>query len=225
MERKPNFNNDNIIGKIGEDYIKNFLKEKKLSFEDVSNDIFFQKFDIDIVKLNKNGIKNNVNINEEIRKYKLNLNNKQNITFLEIKTDTFGYISRNIVFEDCCFGSPGCLSKTLSDYIIYIFIDSNNKKIYEAYSIDIYQLRNWLGLTLKDALNKSIIPFFNKKNNHIVYKKINNFFDNSYKQVIQYKQKINDEFENAPFKNVFMYLIDVDFMVYFGLAKKFTSNI
>ena len=61
----------------------------------------------------------------------------------EVKTDTYGLISRNIVFEDLSNSNSGCMARTKADYLFYVFVDKNNE-IVEEYLINVKKLRRWL---------------------------------------------------------------------------------
>ena len=61
----------------------------------------------------------------------------------EVKTDTYGIVSRNIVFEDLSNSNSGCMARTKADYLFYVFVDKNNE-IVEEYLINVKKLRWWL---------------------------------------------------------------------------------
>ena len=153
-----NFNDDLKFGKKSEKYIYNFLKNNKnvLCMIDVSDDLFFQNLDIDLILQD---INNNV--------YKI-----------EIKTDKIAYYSRNIVYESVSnkkYNTKGCFKKTKADIIIYYIPQAKC-----FYLINVYKLKKYVNkhkdkLTIKymgDNAIGYIIPIrlINKYN---IGKKIN----------------------------------------------------
>ena len=65
------------------------------------------------------------------------------VTAYEIKTDTQIGRTRNIFYEEMSHTNPGCMARTLSNYIVYAGIDFN-KSINEAYLIKTLDLRRYV---------------------------------------------------------------------------------
>ena len=141
LREHTNFANDvKVYGPIGEQRLKEILTEKGHNFEDVSNVEEFRIFDIDILQYNSE---------ETDRKKVLDAyylgkpTSSANAVAYEVKTDTYGLVSRNIVFEDLSNSNSGCMARTKADYLFYVFVDKNNE-IVEEYLINVKKLRWWL---------------------------------------------------------------------------------
>ena len=141
LREHTNFANDvKVYGPIGEQRLKEILTEKGHNFEDVSNAEEFRIFDIDILQYNSE---------ETDRKKVLDAyylgkpTSSANAVAYEVKTDTYGLVSRNIVFEDLSNSNSGCMATTKADYLFYVFVDKNNE-IVEEYLINVKKLRWWL---------------------------------------------------------------------------------
>ena len=141
LREYTNFANDvKVYGPIGEQRLKEILTEKGHNFEDVSDAEEFRIFDIDILQYNSE---------ETDRKKVLDAyylgkpTSSANAVAYEVKTDTYGLVSRNIVFEDLSNSNSGCMARTKADYLFYVFVDKNNE-IVEEYLINIKKLRWWL---------------------------------------------------------------------------------
>lgn len=116
-----NFNKDLTFGKSGENAIYDFLinHESTINVVDVSNDEWFQNFDIDFLHETKEGI------------------NK-----IEVKTDRIADKTHNMVYEvtsNKYTSSLGCFEKTEADFLFYYII--NAKMLYIFY---MSQLREWV---------------------------------------------------------------------------------
>lgn len=116
-----NFSDDSTFGKIGENIVANFLKKHKSTIDviDVSNDKWFNNFDIDFLQITKNGI------------------NK-----IEVKTDRIAHKTGNMVYEfisNKYASSIGCFEKTEADFLFYYL-----EKTKVLYIFDIQDLRNWV---------------------------------------------------------------------------------
>ena len=141
LREHTNFANDvKVYGPIGERRLMEILKEKGHKFEDVSDEEEFRIFDIDILQYNSE---------ETDRKKVLDAyylgkpTSSANAVAYEVKTDTYGLVSRNIVFEDLSNSNSGCMARTKADYLFYVFVDKNNE-IVEEYLINVKKLRWWL---------------------------------------------------------------------------------
>lgn len=127
-------------GPIGENKLKMILEEKGHRYADISNDERFRIFDIDILQFNDAV----TTASDVLNAYHYNRSAKDvNAVSYEVKTDTYGRISRNIVYEDISNSSSGCMARTRADYLYYVFIDEN-KVIVEEFLIEVRKLRRWL---------------------------------------------------------------------------------
>lgn len=141
LRKKTNFKTDvEIYGPIGEISLKERLTEKGKLFLDTSNNPNFKMFDIDIIQISDNNIDDIKCLN--CLRTGLPLSNINAIGY-EVKTDTVGFKSRNLVFELFSNSNPGCLARSAADYLYYVFLDENNK-ILEEYLLKMKTLRYWL---------------------------------------------------------------------------------
>ena len=141
LREHTNFANDvKIYGPIGERRLMEILKEKGHKFEDVSDIEEFRIFDIDILQYNND----ETNSEKVLDAYYMGkTTSAADAVAYEVKTDTYGLISRNIVFEDLSNSNSGCMARTKADYLFYVFVDKNNE-IVEEYLINVKKLRWWL---------------------------------------------------------------------------------
>ena len=141
LREHTNFANDvKVYGPIGEQRLKEVLKEKGHKFEDVSDVEKFRIFDIDILQYNND----ETNSEKVLDAYYMGkTTSAADAVAYEVKTDTYGLISRNIVFEDLSNSNSGCMARTKADYLFYVFVDKNNE-IVEEYLINVKKLRWWL---------------------------------------------------------------------------------
>ena len=141
LREHTNFANDvKVYGPIGEQRLMEILKEKGHNFEDVSDVEEFRIFDIDILQYNND----ETNSEKVLDAYYLGkATSAANAVAYEVKTDTFGIISRNIVFEDLSNSNSGCMARTKADFLFYVFVNKQNE-IVEEYLINIKKLRWWL---------------------------------------------------------------------------------
>ena len=141
LREHTNFANDvKVYGPIGERRLMEILKEKGHKFEDVSDIEEFRIFDIDILQYNND----ETNSEKVLDAYYMGkTTNAADAVAYEVKTDTYGLISRNIVFEDLSNSNSGCMARTKADYLFYVFVDKNNE-IVEEYLINVKKLRWWL---------------------------------------------------------------------------------
>ena len=141
LREHTNFSNDvKVYGPIGERRLMEILKEKGHKFEDVSDIEEFRIFDIDILQYNND----ETNSEKVLDAYYMGkTTSAADAVAYEVKTDTYGLISRNIVFEDLSNSNSGCMARTKADYLFYVFVDKNNE-IVEEYLINVKKLRWWL---------------------------------------------------------------------------------
>ena len=116
------FNTDIQIGNKGENIIYDYLMNHPStdSVVNVSNDTWFQQFDIDFIWQDT----------------------EYNIFKIEVKTDRFADRTGNMVYEvysDKRTHSKGCFEKTEADYIFYYLINSKT-----LYVFNTKELREWV---------------------------------------------------------------------------------
>ena len=116
------FHKDNIVGQNGENIIYDYLMNHPStdSVINVSNDTWFQQFDIDFIQVDGNG----------------------GVNKIEVKTDRLADKTGNMVYEywsDRRTFSVGCFEKTQADYIFYYLI---NTKV--LYIFNTQKLREWV---------------------------------------------------------------------------------
>lgn len=123
--RTPDFNNDNAIGKVGENRLKEILmaSSKTMGVFDLSDKVGYRKYDIDIKQIKTDGTS----------------------VVYEVKTDTYGYITRNVSYELTSHDHAGCLARSNADYVFYVFVNpENHSEILESYLIDLEKWRRWI---------------------------------------------------------------------------------
>ena len=150
-----NFHSDiEVYGKIGEEWFKNILTTSKKTISLIDCSICddrlgvkemeeLRRFDIDILQYTKEDAPLPRDI---IDKYYINrkiIPDNAGVTAYEIKTDTQIGRTRNIFYEEMSHTNPGCMARTLSNYIVYAGIDFN-KSINEAYLIKTLDLRRYV---------------------------------------------------------------------------------
>ena len=116
------FNSDFQVGNKGENIIYDYLMNHPStdSVVNVSNDTWFQQFDIDFIQVDGNG----------------------DVNKIEVKTDRLADKTGNMVYEywsDRRTFSIGCFEKTQADYIFYYLI---NTKV--LYIFNTQELRKWI---------------------------------------------------------------------------------
>ena len=134
LREHTNFKQDSTIyGPIGEQRLIEILEEKAHNYEDVSSIEEFRIFDIDILQYNTE----DCDSEKVLDAYYMGKSTASvgGVAY-EVKTDTFGVISRNIVFEDLSNSNPGCMARTKADFLFYVFVNKKNE-IVEEYLIDI----------------------------------------------------------------------------------------
>ena len=141
LREHTNFANDvKVYGPIGEQRLKEILTEKGHNFEDVSDVEEFRIFDIDILQYNND----ETNSEKVLDAYYMGkTTSAADVVAYEVKTDTYGIVSRNIVFEDLSNSNSGCMARTKADYLFYVFVNKQNE-IVEEYLINVKKLRWWL---------------------------------------------------------------------------------
>ena len=146
--------NIEVYGKIGEEWFKNILTTSKKTISLIDCSICddrlgvkemeeLRRFDIDILQYTKEDAPLPRDI---IDKYYINrkiIPDNAGVTAYEIKTDTQIGRTRNIFYEEMSHTNPGCMARTLSNYIVYAGIDFN-KSINEAYLIKTLDLRRYV---------------------------------------------------------------------------------
>lgn len=150
LREYTNFKHDVLVyGPIGEQRLKNILTQRGHKFEDVSSIEEFRIFDVDIIQYNNS----DTTYKDVLNSYYLGKStNHVNAIAYEVKTDTYGIISRNIVFEELSNSNNGCMARTKADYLFYVFVNKDNE-IMEEYLINIRKLRWWLMLNFS-KINK-----------------------------------------------------------------------
>lgn len=116
------FITDNNIGCKGENIIYDYLMNHPSTDNliNVSNDSWFQQFDIDFIQIDGDG----------------------DVNKIEVKTDRMADKTGNMVYEvysDRRNYTKGCFEKTESDYIFYYLINTNI-----LYIFDTQELREWV---------------------------------------------------------------------------------
>lgn len=141
LREHTDFKQDSTIyGPIGEQRLKEILSEKGHNFEDVSDIEEFRIFDIDILQYNND----ETNSEKVLDAYYMGkTTSAANAVAYEVKTDTYGIVSRNIVFENLSNSNSGCMARTKADYLFYVFVNKQNE-IVEEYLINVKKLRWWL---------------------------------------------------------------------------------
>ena len=134
LREHTDFKQDSTIyGPIGEQRLKEILTEKGHNFEDVSDVEEFRIFDIDILQYNND----ETNSEKVLDAYYMGkTTNAADAVSYEVKTDTYGIVSRNIVFEDLSNSNSGCMARTKADFLFYVFLNKQNE-IVEEYLINI----------------------------------------------------------------------------------------
>ena len=116
------FITNNNVGRKGESIIYDYLINHPSTFNviNVSDDVWFQQFDIDFLQ---------VTTDYDVNK-------------IEVKTDRMADRTGNMVYEifsDKRTYTKGCFEKTEADYIFYYLINTNILYIFNT-----YELRQWV---------------------------------------------------------------------------------
>ena len=141
LRERTNFINDvKVYGATGAQGLQEVRKQNVHKFEHVSDIGAFRIFDIDILQYNND----ETNSEKVLDAYYMGkTTSAADAIAYEVKTDTYGLVSRNIVFEDLSNSNSGCMARTKADYLFYVFVDKNNE-IVEEYLISVKKLRWWL---------------------------------------------------------------------------------
>ena len=141
LRDKTDFNNDvYAYGPIGERALMKRIIDSGKTFFDVSEIPAYQHYDIDLIQPSRKDV--------EKGEYLICLQNnipleKLGAISYEVKTDTYGIKSRNIVWEMLSNSNPGCLARSAADYLYYVFLDKENN-IVEEYLMKMKSVRKWL---------------------------------------------------------------------------------
>ena len=150
-----NFHSDiEVYGKIGEEWFKNILTTSKKTISLIDCSICdnrlgvkemeeLRRFDIDILQYTKEDAPLPRDIIDKYYTNRKIIPDNVGVTAYEIKTDTQIGRTRNILYEEMSHTNPGCMARTLSNYIVYAGIDFN-KSINEAYLIKTLDLRRYV---------------------------------------------------------------------------------
>ena len=150
-----NFHSDiEAYGKIGEEWFKNILTTSKKTISLIDCSICddrlgvkemeeLRRFDIDILQYTKEDAPLPRDIIDKYYTNRKTIPDNAGVTAYEIKTDTQIGRTRNIFYEEMSHTNPGCMARTLSNYIVYAGIDFN-KSINEAYLIKTLDLRRYV---------------------------------------------------------------------------------
>lgn len=150
-----NFHSDiEVYGKIGEEWFKNILTTSKKTINLIDCSICddrlgvkemeeLRRFDIDILQYTKEDAPLPRDIIDKYYTNRKTIPDNAGVTAYEIKTDTQIGRTRNIFYEEMSHTNPGCMARTLSNYIVYAGIDFN-KSINEAYLIKTLDLRRYV---------------------------------------------------------------------------------
>ena len=141
LREKTDFKKDLVTyGPIGEKRLMEILSARGRRHEDISDIEEFRIFDIDIIQYNDDVCTWKTVLDAYYHgKYASDVNA---VTY-EVKTDTYGVKSRNIVYEVISNSNSGCLARTKADYLFYVFLNKENE-IIEEFLIDIKKLRWWI---------------------------------------------------------------------------------
>ena len=150
-----NFHSDiEVYGKIGEEWFKNILTTSKKTISLIDCSICddrlgvkemeeLRRFDVDILQYTKEDAPLPRDIIDKYYTNRKIIPDNAGGTAYEIKTDTQIGRTRNIFYEEMSHTNPGCMARTLSNYIVYAGIDFN-KSINEAYLIKTLDLRRYV---------------------------------------------------------------------------------
>ena len=147
------FNSDIQVGNKGENIIYDYLMNHPSTdiLINVSNDSWFQQFDIDFIQVDGDG----------------------DVNKIEVKTDRLADKTGNMVYEvwsDKRFYSKGCFEKTEADYIFYYLINTNILYIFDTQELREWVLEHQHNLKLVDMGDYAlgyIIPFNDLKDIYI----------------------------------------------------------
>lgn len=198
LRKKTDFKYDSEnIGPIAEQHLINILISEGKRVEDISSIPAFRAFDIDVIEYEDDKLV----YRDLLKEYYAGKDGRDlALKTYECKTDTYGFKSRNIVYEDISNSNPGCMAKSKADYVFYVFVDKDGK-ILEEYLIDLHALRWWLNIN------------FGKINNE-TFKKANA------EGVIEDKLFIKSISMRRGKDNTGIFLIDIDYLNQYSVTNK-----
>lgn len=190
LRKKTDFKYDSEnIGPIAEQHLINILMSGGKRVEDISSIPGFRAFDIDIIEYEDDKLV----YRDLLKEYYAGKDGRDlALKTYECKTDTYGFKSRNIVYEDISNSNPGCMAKSKASYVFYVFVDKDGR-ILEEYLIDLHALRWWLNTNF----HKINIETFKKKNSD---------------GIIEDKKLIAPKSMRRGKDNTGIFLIDIDFL-------------
>lgn len=199
IRKTTNFQNDVVeLGPIGEKRLEEIFMSRSRKYENTTNIPALITFDIDFILYEDNSI-----TYRDLLKEFYNGNNGKNLPLktYEVKTDTYGLISRNIVYENISNSNPGCLARSKAGYVFYVFIEPITNIIREEYMIDLHALRWWLLMNF-DKINTA------------TFQKTNQDSTTTEKKLIATKSMKRGE------DNTGIFLIDIDYLVEYSKEHK-----
>ena len=152
MNRTPNFKVDNdVFGRTGEELFEKYAQDKNYSYIDVREHPDFQDKDIDYAIIFNEEYDIPKILTESFTKQKAS--RMKNWTTVEVKTDTRTYGTRNLVYELLSHDNPGCLARSLADFVFYVAINDNATVIHEAWMVNLQKWRTWIRETSPNLNN------------------------------------------------------------------------
>lgn len=148
MNRKSNFKNDNEkYGKFGERIFIEYAKHNQWYIEDVSDLESYRPLDIDFLYIKNREWNAERLLNEnQFRGNVTNARMANDAIAFEVKADTVTRKYGNVVYELLSHDRPGCLARSLADFVFYVQIDEINGKLIaeKAWNINLHKWRTWL---------------------------------------------------------------------------------
>ena len=142
------FTKCNKLAKVGEDayesILKKYLTEGKIyAYVDLRDSRIARLVDLDYAVFTKSGGYESPTVKdvEELILDYSKTSHTDFCRFIDVKTDKVILKSGNIFFEMMMHGGPGCFANTRADNWIYCAYDPENKKITNAWSVDIKKIR------------------------------------------------------------------------------------
>jgi len=165
MSRLPNFKIDNdVFGKKGESLFESYATRKKYTIVNVTEDKNFQDKDIDyIIILNPEYNIERILGENLFTKYSAH---KDDWVSVEVKTDTRTNATRNLVYEVLSHDNPGCLARSVADFIFYVAVNDDATQIYSAWMVNLKRWRTWL---------REVSPELNKEDAKNLPVRLHNF--------------------------------------------------
>ena len=135
------FTKSNAIGKLGEKFYRDYVKQKGFDVLDVSDDPYFQSIDVDlIISTIKNFLFNDKSL-DTIKTALINKQTPDNCILVDVKTDTVGERTGNFYLEWIAHYKPGCFSITKADKWVYLYWDQESNTATKIWSINVPKLR------------------------------------------------------------------------------------